>query len=457
MTRARLRDDERGAVMVIGLFMAMFLIGAMWTVVGLGDAIVFRDRAQEAVDHMAYTSATVHARGMNFVCALNLVMLAIVAVWLVMDAVDKILNLLRWTGAALCPDPYTAAVGCPIEAFAEPAYESFHQTHEAYKKGMQPVLTALSWTQSATAMLAPYGGAAAAVGVGEEYKMPGVAFSIAMLPEFAVAGGLANGSYDWGAVLDGNHKPTGNFGGDTPMAGDRGSSTEKAGLLGQRIGLPIKNEKMNKLCIYSADYVIGWVFDWLDSIPIANLITKVPGLESSIENLVGSAIAQVSCDEYTDGFWKRDGPKTGYGMQQDLDHGQDDYHQVYAIGYATEKDLSERKVALAMGPKKGFGQAPSVPEPHFYVAQAEFFYDCAATWQGNQCNGAGNLVDLPRAMYSMRWMVRLRRVHFPSVGQLLSTWLSNTLVSGNVLGPLKGKIAGSEWFKNVEGSLAGAA
>ena len=65
--RVSLLEDQRGAVMLTGLFMACFLIGALWFVIGIGDAIVFRDKMQEAADSGAFSSAALHAKGMNFI------------------------------------------------------------------------------------------------------------------------------------------------------------------------------------------------------------------------------------------------------------------------------------------------------------------------------------------------------------------------------------------------------
>jgi hypothetical protein len=212
---------------------------------------------------------------------------------------------------------------------------------------------------------------------------------------------------------------------------------------------------MNYLCIYASDYVLDWIFQWLGKIPVANLITKIPFFEGFVKNLAGSAIATASCNEYLDGFWGRDGPKSTYGMGQSLAHGNDDYHQVYGLVYTTENDVSENKIALGMGPKYKRVSNPS--NTQFYVAQSEFFFDCDKTWTDLSCNGPGNQIDIPRALFSMRWMVRMRRVHYPSVGQILSTWLSNNLTRGELLGPLKGKIAQSGWFKNIEGKFGSAA
>jgi ferredoxin len=38
----RLAHDNKGAVMMTGLFMSFFLVGSLWFVMGVGDAAIFR-------------------------------------------------------------------------------------------------------------------------------------------------------------------------------------------------------------------------------------------------------------------------------------------------------------------------------------------------------------------------------------------------------------------------------
>jgi hypothetical protein len=75
----RLRD-ERGAILVMGLFMAVFLAGALYYMVGVGEAITQRERMQDAADAAAFSGATLHARGMNLIVLINLVMAALLAI-----------------------------------------------------------------------------------------------------------------------------------------------------------------------------------------------------------------------------------------------------------------------------------------------------------------------------------------------------------------------------------------
>lgn len=72
--------DQRGAVMVVGVFMAAFLVGSLWYIIGIGDAILYRERMQDGADAVAFAAAVYHARGMNIIAMINIIMAAILAV-----------------------------------------------------------------------------------------------------------------------------------------------------------------------------------------------------------------------------------------------------------------------------------------------------------------------------------------------------------------------------------------
>jgi hypothetical protein len=54
---SRWLGDERGAVMVLGIFMCACLVGVLWYLAGIGDAVVYRQRLQEAADATAARSS----------------------------------------------------------------------------------------------------------------------------------------------------------------------------------------------------------------------------------------------------------------------------------------------------------------------------------------------------------------------------------------------------------------
>src|SRR5262249_25403735 len=87
-------DDQRGAIMVLGIFMCSVIVGLLWYVAGIGDAIVYRDRMQEAADAVAFSGATLHARGMNLLVLLNLLMAVVLAVRVALKMMILVLTIL---------------------------------------------------------------------------------------------------------------------------------------------------------------------------------------------------------------------------------------------------------------------------------------------------------------------------------------------------------------------------
>lgn len=77
--RRSLARDERGGVIVLGLFVAALLVGFLYYVVGIGQAIHHAERAQDAADSGAYSVAVMHARGMNLIALFNIVQCSVVA------------------------------------------------------------------------------------------------------------------------------------------------------------------------------------------------------------------------------------------------------------------------------------------------------------------------------------------------------------------------------------------
>ncbi|MFI5308871.1 MAG: hypothetical protein ACHQ53_16050 [Polyangiales bacterium] len=88
---ARLERDERGAIMLMGVFMAVFLTAALYYIVGIGEAIWQRERMQDAADAAAFSAAVLHARGMNLLVLINMVMAALLAVLVTLKLVETLI------------------------------------------------------------------------------------------------------------------------------------------------------------------------------------------------------------------------------------------------------------------------------------------------------------------------------------------------------------------------------
>lgn len=78
--RRRLAGDQRGAIVVIGLFASVFIVGVLYCLLGFGSALRHGARMQDAADATTFSSAVMHARGMNLVALMNMVKLAVVVV-----------------------------------------------------------------------------------------------------------------------------------------------------------------------------------------------------------------------------------------------------------------------------------------------------------------------------------------------------------------------------------------
>jgi hypothetical protein len=76
----RLKSDERGAIMLVALAFAVFAVAMLYYAVGIAQTVLLREKVQDAADATALTSAVVHARSMNFLVLLNIIMAALVAV-----------------------------------------------------------------------------------------------------------------------------------------------------------------------------------------------------------------------------------------------------------------------------------------------------------------------------------------------------------------------------------------
>ena len=108
----RLRRDQRGAIMIFGVVMGMILVGALWHLASIGNAIAWRERAQDAADAAAFENAVWHARGMNLLVSLNLIMQVVLAVLVFWRIVLVIVGLVVVLSTVLCV--FTAGLGCGV-------------------------------------------------------------------------------------------------------------------------------------------------------------------------------------------------------------------------------------------------------------------------------------------------------------------------------------------------------
>lgn len=146
--RARaLAGDSRGAVMVIGVFMSAFMCGVLWYVIGVGDAVIYRESMQDGADAVAFGTAVDLARSMNVLALINQVMAAVLAVLLAFKVVQVALGIANATLAAICAWPFGGEWACvPAEELTE-VESPYSDTVDEVKQVVDATLEVLHTTE----------------------------------------------------------------------------------------------------------------------------------------------------------------------------------------------------------------------------------------------------------------------------------------------------------------------
>lgn len=151
---SRLSRCERGAIMVMALFMAVFATGCLYYVVGLADAIARRERVQDAADAAAFSAVVLHARGMNVIALINMTMAALLAILIALKLVELVcivgvaiatgLAFLTGGGSLIAVPPLTSTGLLATEAY-EQAQPVVHNTLRALRLAAHGVRIAIPW------------------------------------------------------------------------------------------------------------------------------------------------------------------------------------------------------------------------------------------------------------------------------------------------------------------------
>jgi hypothetical protein len=414
-----LADDQRGAIMLTGLFMSCFLIGALWFIVGIGDAIVFRDKMQEAADVGAFSSAALHAKGMNFISLCNLVMLVGTIIHLVLGIISD---------AKLAQAIYiciqTVGIGC-IPAVAD--YEAAYRRWDSYFNIMSKGFKAIHIAQKTASYAYPAMGVVEAYQNGSKYggdartsKVNVLALSSSILPG-AAARGLGNAVGGRGQAL--------------------GSSVTKEGL-------PVEAKPFSDLCKKVVSVTTTGAINLLGVGKSMGAVSQ--GALSIFNSIVGSILEIRYCNKTDmhfeplgpgwDSFWGEDGPYIVYGAAQNGNV----WMQTWAVNMNPKlTDSSESRVGFAGGPKKA-SKYTKQEGALGYFAQAEMYVDCDAKWSDTVCNFED------QATYTIKWRARLRRLELPAitsgaVGAAMEGFLNLPNIAGfkDALGGKIGDILGA--------------
>ena len=154
--------DERGAIMVLGIFMSVFLVGSLWYIAGIGDTIMYHERMQEAADAVAFSSAVIEARGMNIIVLLNLMMAAILAIRVAINVTKWGLIAAATIFGALSLNPFGGEIFIAPAAAAGEGAEAMQTVDNETKQPIDLALEALHGAEQGVKYATPaaaFGGA----------------------------------------------------------------------------------------------------------------------------------------------------------------------------------------------------------------------------------------------------------------------------------------------------------
>jgi hypothetical protein len=447
-TWRRLASDDDGAIMVIAVFMAAVLVGAIWYTFGLGEAMLYRQQLRQAVDAAAFDSAVVHALGMNMLAMMNIAMAAVLSVLIALMIVFIGGLVFTVLDAALLFVPFVDVAAAAIM----PELVDFDTTMFDTIEEVQPIifktLTVLNVSEGVVAIVMPFAGAVASGQAAGDYGgavTDTSSFSPSMIPMR-----LPYFSNKLDSVLK-KKLPT------IPVVGLKPAPAKLAAF--QRYGLPVQDDTYGVLCMHAgtqlvaeadffirmssfglipdtgplkaAEHLVGQVFGqvvgavpWLfcsgvDPFEIlTNLIGNWDGAADTLSAAMGVAPI-LSTIKNANGIAKdATGPSMFPMKPFDEAKNGNGFMQVFASATGSSSMTTGAVGGVAIA---GWGEAPvkdNTSTERNDFAEAEFYYDCGAPDAGDDqtifgtSDTSGAWQDCKyNAMWNMRWKARLRRYH----------------------------------------------
>ena len=351
--RADLIADNGGAMMLMSLFMALLLIGALYYILGVGDAVIYRRIMQDGADAGAHAASVMGAKGMNLHVLLNVVMAVTAGILLVIRSVEVLLEIVIGILYGLVATVVLAAKASALIAVLSPVESTVQSVGDAVEQFVRTAHDALDVAHKAVQHGYPL--------LAEARAVDAMAFQDAYDPP--VAGGFV-----------------------VPLLGSRLPSGGR--------GLPVEEDDVGILCDRVSDGL---------SNRLSNVSSKVPRwLLKFLGSVVGQALRlgkrRTCADEVVEPP-RRVMQNRGDGTLVWLGHEEFQY-RAYAVGrdpHENHWQHGERGIRIAQG---GAAEGRNVAYQAHVVgrlafAQSEYYFD------GTE--------DKAEWVWKQRWRARLRR------------------------------------------------
>jgi hypothetical protein len=444
--------DDRGAIMVVGIFFTFLWIGLVWFILGIGTAIDYHENLQSSADAAAFAAAVYDARGMNLIAMINVIMGVALSALIIAHIVQVVAFVPLFADCTRCIPDKDCGYGwadCPNDC------SSMASVNNAVKDVDTAVHIILDVSH----------GVEMGIAIGWPWVAAGK--SNTLVPASKLVPLTTSFSYS-----------------QVPSAGDLAADLPKVvlKLVGtvdkdpQRFGLPVMSDTYVDLCkvatldvtaLYGVipGVVSGVLGDALNE--VGNWGCDAGGDSKDPTHLIEHVVSQPFATECTVYGGADLGTDALPGDMEDVsakNHFQSpmkmiatkmgtDYFSVWSSAIGDYSDgLTPLRVAIAGLESKGGSTIvePLADDAFIGVARAEFYYDPkvfpADTVSAETKIDTDDGIPIPNVMWNMRWRARLRRYHnFPGFGGPAASLEAalNTLTGGLAGDALKKVLGGA--------------
>ncbi len=439
---ARLRRDEQGGILILGIILGVLLVAIVFHVATIGSAIMWRESTQDGADAVAYEGALWNARGMNIISQLNIfiaIFMGMLMFWrLIILFVGVLIVILAVLGIFFPPAMAVATTLGSVEMQLMRAdlrirpritriMAVLHNSQKVVASATPPISVAMSFK------VAYDGREQYGITAGAAFGMQ--LFPVDLLPSFG-------GERLTPAPAPGRRLPCG------VRTRERGIVASE-GLLGWPVSLPVQADEDETDTICSKGAIIQVMianqvlrqFTSLLGLPEGRIGDKAREVWSTVAESLSAVLCEdlqgvvtekyegaideackddpdrAKCEEDSKEKTKDSKKKKGPGALEE-----DTVHFAHPWFYTANGDLFMQswgvvfaeRVAEDKSELEGFARFPQflgasaegaaeIDTDAWQVAEAEMFFDCAAGWQS--CS--------QQAPWTVGWRARLRRVHDP--------------------------------------------
>ena len=417
---AGLVRDDRGVIMIVGVMFTFLWIGLAWAILGIGNAIAYRENLQNAADASAFAAAVYDARGMNMLASVNIIMGIVLAVLLAAHVIQLGVFLAEAASCATCMTELSCLYGwaeCPDDC------STVNDINQDLVKNVDNVvhdiLPILHDLEVGVAVGWPWVASGKSTTLGGYYYQHGVALT----STFAFSQIPWSGEQYLSSITD-------NFGNFSGVKGPPNTTNT-------RYGLPVSSDKYSNLCnvafidmtnlgglINMPGFITGFLQDW-------GYWFCDAGSEGSWSKTViewGSSL-MLDCWLW-DGFFPTlpmgDGSSDGTVIKDD-DYSQSpmmifpdakmgfDYYAIWstAIGVFSSDPVTGRVQIAGQQARTGSKVVSALPDDTLLgIAKSEVYYDPIPGDSESDEKKIGDNWPIRDVMWNLRWRARLRRYHY---------------------------------------------